>query len=254
MYRTVRDAWIMRRQKFDKTPFGFMFMGPDYMQTGHFETDEVAVIRHYLNKIDLFIDIGANTGYYTCLARSSNKHTIAIEPLNTNLYYLYANLEANGWGDVEVFPMGLSYNPGTSTLWGSGTGASLIKNWAGASPLLKRTISLTTLDNLFEERFPEKNLFIKVDVEGCEFDVLQGARKTLAKVPTPIWMVEIGLKEHHPQGLNPNYARTFEIFWKHGYRAYTATSDQKPVLKSDVEQWMKMQHSDSGTANYLFIK
>jgi FkbM family methyltransferase len=212
VYRTLRDAYLMQHRKFSETPYGFRLIGPGAMQTGTFEPEETALIQEHLDRIDVFVDIGANIGFYTCLALSAGKYTIAVEPLRRNLDSLYANLAENGWRNVEVYPVGLASQPGLATLYGEATGASLVSGWAGASPLLKRTIPLTTLDILMGERFCGKNLFIKVDVEGAEFDLLQGAARTLAMSPAPVWMVEIGLTEHYPAGFNPNYASTFAPF------------------------------------------
>ena len=38
------------------------------MRIGKFEVEETAIIAKLLPKVDLFVDIGANLGYYTCLA------------------------------------------------------------------------------------------------------------------------------------------------------------------------------------------
>ena len=94
--------------------------------------EETALMRQHLSQSDVFIDVGANIGFYSCLARSLGKQVIAIEPLLKNLNHLYSNLIDNTWKDVEVFPVGLSDHPGLAVLYGaSSTGASLISNWVG---------------------------------------------------------------------------------------------------------------------------
>ncbi len=120
------------------TPLGFKLTSgfhPAYelMRTGKFEIEETAIISKLLSQADYFIDIGANLGYYTCLALQSGKPVVAFEPQQQNLQCLFKNLIANGWRDkAEVFPLALSENPGLLTLYGaSGPSASLVKNWAG---------------------------------------------------------------------------------------------------------------------------
>lgn len=253
-YWAIRDAWIMQRQKPQLTPYGFKLMGHSGMQVGTFEAEEIALIKHYLGSVDVCVDVGANIGLYTCLARSQGKHTIAIEPLQQNLSYLYANLRENGWNDVEVYPLGMSRKPGIAKLFGAGTGASLLKGWAGASPWFENTISLSTIDILLSVRFNGQRLLIKMDVEGVEYEALLGAQRTLAMSPRPIWLVEICLNEHHPAGLNPNYTKTFELFWQHGYEAYTAGQDQKLVSPSDVQYAISSPGSWSVEGiNFLFL-
>jgi FkbM family methyltransferase len=257
--RDIRDSYLLKGRKSEVTPYGFKLQGSSSvhhraMQKGTFEEHETTLIRQYLSQSDAFIDVGANIGFYSCLARSLGKQVVAVEPLLRNLNHLYANLIENNWNDVEVFPMGLNDRPGIAVLYGaSSTGASLISNWAGASKRFRRVISLSTLDILLGERFAGKKLFIKIDVEGVEYQVLMGAIKTLKITPRPTWIIEICLSEFYPAGLNPNYAATFEMFWKNGYEVRTADRNSRLIQPSDVQGWVKAGRCDSGVINYMFI-
>ncbi len=253
-YRTLRDAWTFQRQKPQVMPYGFKLMGNPAMQSGAFEPEETALIKSLLGGAEIFVDIGANVGFYTCLARALGKYTIAVEPLPQNLAYLYANLEANGWTDVEICPLGLAKLPGLAALYGGGTGASLVNGWAGASPLLRQLVPLSTLDIVLGQRFNGRRLLIKVDVEGAEYDLLQGASCTLTQSPAPVWIVEILLQENQPSGFNQNYVRTFEIFWEHGYQSWTANREHVAIAPADVERWVRQQRCESKCINYLFAK
>ena len=51
-----------------------------------------------------------------------------------NLRYLYANLLKNDYGNVEVFPLGLSNEPGLRNIYGFGAVASFVKNWSASGP------------------------------------------------------------------------------------------------------------------------
>ncbi len=213
-------------------------MGPKELQDGLYEPDETKLIRSYLLESTVFVDIGANIGYYTCLAKHAGLKVIAIEPLLYNLEYLYANLEINGYYDAEVFPVGLAANPGLATLFGPGTAASLIQDWADISTK-KRMVPLSTLDIIIGDRFVDEKLLIKVDVEGAEYEMLKGVDKILAAFPDSVWMTEIVLSGNHPEGLNPNFIKTFEKFWSHGYKAYTIGKDSNLVSRNDVLTWIK---------------
>jgi len=257
--RDVSSAYLSKSTKMQMTPLGFKLTGSNSihhlaMQKGTFEPEATTLLKEHLRNADIFVDVGANIGFYTCLARVAGKHVIAVEPLPKNLEYLYANILGNGWKDIEVFPVGLSEKPGLATLYGgSSTGASLIGSWAGASQLFRRTISVSTLDILLGVRLAGKNMLIKVDVEGAEYPVLLGATKVMCLQPKPTWIVEVCLTEFHPDGMNKNFQNTFDLFWQHGYEARTADQNNRLIQCADVDRWIKKNCCDSGTINYKFV-
>jgi len=255
-YHRLRSALAPLRARTVATPHGFRFMGHRSMGTGEFESEEVALVKALLAEREVLIDVGANVGLYTCLARSAGREVMAIEPLPENLRLLYANLLENGWRDTEVMPMGLAAAPGIAEIYGGGTGASLVPGWAGLPmrTLLRKRIPLTTLDNLLAGRFPGRRLLIKVDIEGAEHALLQGAASTLERTPAPAWLVEICLTENFPGGVNPDYAASFEFFFARGYAARTANAARRPVTRADVARWAGAGRSGSGTYNYLFSR
>lgn len=243
------------------TPLGFKLtsgLHPAYelMRVGKFEIEETAIIKKLLSQVDLFVDIGANLGYYSCLALQFGKPVVAFEPQQQNLQCLFQNLTANGWEDrAEVFPLALSDHSGLLTLYGaSGPSASLIKNWASYSSRFKKTVPVSTLDNILAGRFSGERLFIKMDVEGAEFQVLKGATATLQLLPKPIWLLEICLEEFHPEGKNPDFQKIFQLFWENNYLAFTATESPKLVTPSDVSSWIEKNHAESSTFNYIFVE
>lgn len=119
---------------------------------------------------------------------------------------------------------------------------------------MRRTIALSTLDIVLGERFVGKKLLIKVDVEGAEYELLQGASSTLSMTPAPIWIVEIGLTEHQPSGFNRNYAGAFNVFWKHGYKSWTANNSRQSVTPASIKECVRLRRTQFGTHNYLFMK
>lgn len=248
------DARLRReleRRALADTPLGFRFAGPETMQTGSFEPRELEFLARRLPQADLFVDVGANAGYFTCLARQRGTRVVAIEPAVHNVDLLVRNISANGWTDVEVFPVGLAERPGLGTLYGDGTGASLVTRWAGVSETWKRTIPLTTLDVLLAGRFPAERLLIKVDVEGAEYGVLAGARQTLSRSPAPVWLVEVCFTENLRNGVNPRFREVFELFWQSGYSAASLEAGQ-PVGEGDVARWLENGRRDFGYVSYIF--
>ncbi|MHB8446864.1 MAG: FkbM family methyltransferase, partial [Rudaea sp.] len=148
----------------------------------------------------------------------------------------------------------LSTKPGLMLLYGaSGPSASLVKDWAGYSPRFRQTVPVNTMDNLLAGRFSGQRLIIKIDVEGAEFQVLQGAMVTIARSPRPFWLIEICFREYHPLGINPDYLKTFELFWDRGYDCYCADDKCTPVSREDVERWLTTGVRDVQSFNYVFV-
>jgi len=254
----VRSALFSRSTKLKMTPYGFKLIGSNSihhlrMQEGIFEPEETILFQDIFKCADVFVDVGANIGFYSCLARQAAMYVIAVEPLQKNLAYLYANVLANNWKEVEIFPVGLAEHPGVATLFGgSSTGASLIGSWAGASRMFRQNIPLSTLDILLDGRFAGKKVFIKMDVEGAEYSALLGSVGVMDMQPKPTWVVEICLNEYHPEGVNPNFQDIFNLFWQHGYEARTADKNDRIIQYADVEHWVKNGSCESGTINYKF--
>jgi len=260
----VKDWWgavVWTRTTEVQTPLGFKLSAGfhpayDQMRNGTFEPDETALIARLLEHVDRFVDVGANLGYYTCLALQKGKGVIAIEPQARNLKSLYRNLVSNGWQDAaEVMPVALSEAPGLLTLYGaSGPSASLLMNWAGYSPRYSQLVAVSTLDNLLSGRFDGERLLIKIDVEGAEYSVLKGAQSTLKRSTAPMWLLEVCLHEFHPSGFNPDFLRVFQLFWENGYEAYTAEAQPNLVPREHVQAWWLSRKTDSGKFNYIFAK
>jgi len=219
--RLLRDHIRARTLRPKPTRLGFRFAGNLGMERGQFEPLEVAFLRQEFRDLELFVDVGANIGYYTCLARSCGVPTVAIEPLAANLEILFANLQANGWNDIEVFPVGVGAAPALATIFGGGTGASLVRGWAGISEAYRATIPISTLDRLVLDRCRGKRVLFKMDVEGWELEALRGAERLLLEVAPATWLVEVMLSEHVPGGFNPRFIDVFECFWSAGYSAFS---------------------------------
>lgn len=251
-YRSIRDERAAMAPPVP-TPFGFKLAGNVAMAAGVFETEEIEVFLRLLQKASTCIDIGANIGLYTCLAAAQGKHVVAIEPLSVNLTALYRNLLCNSFLDIEVFPVGLSGKAGIKRLFGGNTGASFVPGWAGASDKRNELVPVSTLDLIVQTRFDGQALLIKMDVEGFEYEVLLGAEHTLGLSPRPMWLVEICLSEHFPDGLNDKFYNTFDAFWRRGYEARTVNREERLIHADDVSRWVKQGYADFGSHNYLFL-
>lgn len=128
-------------------------------------------------------DIGAHYGYYTLLASKlvgDQGKVVAFEPSPANLARLYRHIELNARTNVQVLELAVSDHEGSArfeTRTGSGVG-----HLAADGPL---EVKLTTLDSLAQLRLPQ---VMKIDVEGAEVGVLQGAKELFAKAKPVIFL------------------------------------------------------------------
>jgi FkbM family methyltransferase len=258
-WRDLFDTYIAKSLPVVETPLGFSMTGGNSqhhkaMQKGTFEPMEVQWLKRELQSAQVFVDIGANIGYFSCFARALGKQVLAVEPMPSNLNSLLHNIEINTGSPVEVYPVALSTEVGVLRLYGaSSTGASLVPLWAGASTRISRLVPVTTLDNLLSNRFSEHRLLIKMDVEGAEYGVLLGALETLQRVNRPMWLVEITMGQFMPQGVNDSFMATFELFLSRGYQCQLLTNNELVHLSRDVlQKWHDQGYSDYAEINYVF--
>ena len=99
----LKDWWgtrVWKKTTEVVTPLGFKLTAGihpayDLMSAGTFQPGECALISKLVGKEDLFVDIGANLGYYTCLTLQKGRPVAAVEPQPPNLQCLFQNLRAN---------------------------------------------------------------------------------------------------------------------------------------------------------------
>jgi len=255
-YRYLREGYPIFAQP-KPTPLGFRLTGDARMENGSYEKMEVGIVEKCLANVDVFINIGANIGYYCCLALARNKPTVAFEPLDANLKLLYKNIAANGWQDqIEIFPLALGNKTGLMELFGGHTGASLIEGWAGTPEHHHRLVPISTLDTVLGDRFQGKRCLLLVDIEGAEYAMLQGASRLLVQSPKPLWMIEIQGADHQPSSIefNPHFQKTFQIFWANGYDCWTVEPAPRLITADEIESIWATRKNTLTVHNFLFVE
>ncbi|WP_119271301.1 FkbM family methyltransferase [Taklimakanibacter deserti] len=253
-YRSLRDRRDLHRPA-HATPYGFRFVGNPMFVDGRYEPAETAKAQELFRKCDVFVNVGANQGYYCCLAGSHGVATIAIEPDPLNLQYLLTNITENRLEQrIEVFPLAASSEPGILRLYGTAAGASLVEGWSGSASANSKLVPVNTLDNIIGDRLSGRRCFVLIDIEGHEFPVLQGAQKLLDQQPRPVWIIEIQVHGHQPSGrvINPQLRSTFEMFWSRGYESWTVEDKPRPVLPDLIRRIESEGDDLLGVYNFLF--
>ncbi len=136
---------------------------------------------------DIFWDIGANVGIYSLFA-SLNKgvRVISFEPMSESFASLQKNIYLNNKSDsIESFCLSLSESKSISSLSLNNTESGsdshvFIKNKNSLSGYSNiQTILSISVDEFITEFKPAFPAHIKIDVDGPEIEVLEGAQQTL---------------------------------------------------------------------------
>ena len=140
------------------------------------------------------LDVGAQTGSFSLLAKYfPNSQWYAFEPLQEAAQTLTKNLSLNNIQNVSVYQMAASLVSGWTTLkmppmneWGLATIGSNVMRF---SPVGERTIQCVDLDSFVKSQDIEHVDFIKIDTEGWELFILQGAEQLILR-DRPILLME----------------------------------------------------------------
>jgi FkbM family methyltransferase len=132
-------------------------------------------------------DIGAFHGLLTLFFSQRARQVISYEPNSRNYARFMENLKINGTKNVTVRKVGLGARSEAATMVASALmpgGASIERNTVdglmhSGGPVLTEQISITTLDDDIQQMSLPPPQFVKIDVEGGEKAVLEGARRTL---------------------------------------------------------------------------
>ena len=157
------------------------------------------VIKKYISKDPIIIDIGANIGIHVLqYSTIPNSFTYAIEPLKINYDLLIKNINYNNIKNVKCFKLGLSNHKGKAFI-GSPTKEQgwRYKRWdrkdtALSSIYAKKLVKnnkivngeyceINTLDNFIKINNIKKVSLIKIDTEGHDLIVLKSGIKTIKK-------------------------------------------------------------------------
>ncbi|MGI9254419.1 MAG: FkbM family methyltransferase, partial [Thermomicrobiales bacterium] len=119
------------------------------------------------------LDVGANVGIYTLLASrlAPEGHVHAFEPTSTAAM-LASNLAAAGAENVTIHQIAVGSRSGEAE-------EPIYRIW-GQDPE-RMVYPFTTIDDFVREQGLTRLDLIKIDVDGFDFEALQGARETLER-------------------------------------------------------------------------
>lgn len=171
-------------------------VGSDILRNGVWEPETAAFLHGWLRPGMTFVDAGAHVGHYTLLASGlvgAGGRVIAFEPHPLLGQVLRRNVERAGCANATVSGLALGRASGAADLIlhpSDNFGSSSLRAGAEAGDRPRAPVEVTTLDDYLERAGVPAVDVVKLDVEGAELDVVDGARQTLTANPDILLVVE----------------------------------------------------------------
>lgn len=154
---------------------------------------EFAFLDRLVDEGSVFIDIGANTGIYTLkAAKAVGKRgtVLSLEPFPEMLSDLAYNVKINGFSNVRLRGLCAAGKTAPDAFWtnfGKPNSFSLVKRDQGASSF---SVLKMKIDDLFAIEGLDRCDYIKIDAEGAEEEIIEGASR-LIETHRPIIQAEV---------------------------------------------------------------
>ena len=201
-----------------------LFVSPDaqlkYLKfgTGAFDQDLINIAEKYLKPNSNVWDIGANVGVFTFSA-STIAHEGSVVSVEADIWLAdilrkTAMFKEYSSNNIFVLPVAISNDNSVASFMVAARGrASNALEIAGGRSQMggvreKQYVPTLTLDTLLNT-FPAPD-FVKIDVEGAEYMVIQGATRLINEI-RPKFYVEVG---------SDVSSQVLKVFKSAGYAAY----------------------------------
>jgi FkbM family methyltransferase len=234
---------------------------PSLIIYGVWEKFETDLFYKTVKPGDIVVDVGANIGYYTLIAADlvgKEGMVYAFEPEPSNYKLLTKNVEINNFRNVTLIQKAVSEEMGRIKLY-------LDKVNLGAPSFSEENIFIErgsyidvktiSLDDFFENHKKEENLnFIKIDAEGAEGLIVNGARNILQQNNPKILM------EFWPYGqknIGTDPIKLLNTLMDYGYRMRLVDDKNQSLITIEVEEILKIceqTENGMGHVNLLFEK
>lgn len=217
----------------------------EILNFGDHEAQELKMIRRFLKKDSIILDIGTNIGWYVLnLAKNVPQgKIIAFEPMPQTFEYLKQNVKLNNIKNVKLYNFGLGDKTGGRVFYYYPTeaGSTSLKDLHDEIKKIRIKCPVKRLDD-FIDRLTSKIHFIKCDVEGAELSVIKGGLKTIQK-HQPVLFLEMLRKWSAKFNYHPN--QIIKILDSVGYECYYIKGDKLIKIKKIDEK--------TKATNFFFI-
>ena len=217
------------------------------------EPNEAKIIKSALREGDVFLDLGANVGYFSLLAAQvvgATGKVYAFEAQPAICVQLKENVNLNGFVNVQIMNLAIADRISdfiVEDVSGLGNrGAAMLIPREPGMPVIK--VAGTTIDEFCRSQQVKDVGLIKMDIEGSEMLALKGMRDLLSTPNAPDMLCEINEPLLKRMGSSGN--EIYSYMSGMGYQMYQSS---KRGLERVVAKEFAA-HSDPLGDNYFFSK
>ena len=217
------------------------------------------IIQNLKNKKNIFIDCGANAGFYSLdiATKVDNVSVYAFEPSKKERIFLKNNLDLNKITNIDIieFAVGdkddlaIFNDTRDDALNNSSGGGYITSNIAESNNNYQ--VKIVSLDNFFRNKnfYNDVSIFIKIDLEGYDIKAINGAKKLLLNHDCSV-MFEFSkmiMKQIDYSIMDIDY------FLQNGFKLYDMYGAQ--ITSTDLEEKIKELDDDHDTCgNFILSK
>jgi FkbM family methyltransferase len=200
---------------------------------GSYEEDEVNFLQSHLNESSICFDIGGNIGFFSMLfaKRAYRGQVHVFEPIPLNAAIIRTNCILNGFKNIQLNECAVGSNDDFITFSVSKDSAfSSIKNTKRREESELIRVAIISLDSYIKNNNIPSIDIMKVDVEGAEEMVLDGAESLFSNEKTRPKMI---LMELFEENLNIFESSTLSILSKmddYGYQPFVIQSGGRGLV------------------------
>lgn len=227
-------------------------------EEGEWEPLETRFLMAMLAPGQVFVDVGANIGYFTVLgSRLVGEHgaVLAFEPEAENFRLLEANCRLNQCGNVRPFAMALGSESGAGTIYLDELNKgdhSIVPGQAGRAG---QDIRIVNGSQALGTDYPRID-FVKIDTQGYECQVIEGLLPLLqASLPGLVMIIEFSPLHLLNAGASGNQLLELlgQLSSGHFYVLNEHSDGLLPLERSELAALASLVERDPGTQGYANV-
>ncbi len=239
----IKDLWNFKMY-LNVTDVGLSHM---LLLNGEYEKHETILLKNLIKKGDVFLDVGANFGYYTLLASKLVGKTgkvFSFEPDPYNFSILQRNIKINNCANVLCVNKAVGERDEKIYFYIDADNLgrhNIISNWSNH----KLSVDKISLDNFFQKGIRVD--LVKIDIEGVEELAISGMKKIIQTNKQIKLLIEFFPERIRQNKLNPNNLN--KLINSFGFSIYEVR--QSGITKTSFNEVLKRTRGKGELMNIL---